>query len=124
MKVLIVDDSSTIRNIIGNVLVELGVKKENISQAHDGISAWDTLKNKHFDLILTDWNMPNMDGLELVDTIRGKYTSNKDIPIIMITTEGSKDEVLTALDAGVNNFISKPFNAETLRIKLEGLIKI
>jgi len=121
MRILIVDDSSTMRRIIGNVVQQLGVAKEDFDEAEDGVVAWKLFKEKNnYDVVLTDWNMPNMNGLELVKTIRKE---NKTIPIVMITTEGGKGEVITALKAGVNNYIVKPFSAEVLKEKLDGLVK-
>jgi two-component system chemotaxis response regulator CheY len=121
MKILIVDDSSTMRRIIGNVVQQLGVSKDDFDEAEDGVVAWKLFQEKgDYDVVLTDWNMPNMNGLELVKTIRAK---DKKIPIVMITTEGGKGEVITALKAGVNNYIVKPFSAEILKEKLDGLVK-
>ncbi|MGI6724413.1 MAG: response regulator [Arcobacteraceae bacterium] len=122
MKILIVDDSSTMRRIIGNVVMQLGFSKNDFDEAEDGIKAWKLLEEGRYDLVLTDWNMPNMNGLELVQKIRGGGNHTK-IPIIMITTEGGKAEVVTALKAGVNNYIVKPFSAEVLKEKLDGVMK-
>lgn len=122
MKILIVDDSSTMRRIIGNVVMQLGFTKENFDEAEDGVKAWKLLNEDNFDIILTDWNMPNMNGLELVKKVRAEGSHQK-TPIIMITTEGGKGEVITALKAGVNNYIVKPFNAGVLKEKLDGVLK-
>jgi two-component system chemotaxis response regulator CheY len=122
MKILIVDDSSTMRRIIGNVVMQLGFAKEDFEEAEDGLKAWKILSEAHYDVILTDWNMPNMNGLELVKKVRSEGTHQK-TPIIMITTEGGKSEVIAALKAGVNNYIVKPFNAEVLKEKLDGVLK-
>lgn len=124
MRILIVDDSSTMRRIIGNVVQQLGVKKENFDEAEDGVEAWKLLEGsgEPYDVVLTDWNMPNMNGLELVKKIRAGGRHQKK-PIVMITTEGGKGEVITALKAGVNNYIVKPFSAEVLKEKLDGLVK-
>jgi two-component system chemotaxis response regulator CheY len=123
MRILIVDDSSTMRRIIGNVVMQLGVTKDNFEEAEDGVEAWKLLESSQFDVILTDWNMPNMNGLELVKKIRGGGNHQK-TPVIMITTEGGKGEVITALKAGVNNYIVKPFGADVLKEKLSGVIKV
>ena len=123
MKILIVDDSSTMRRIIGNVVQQLGVKKDDFDEAEDGVVAWDLLQKNKYDVILTDWNMPNMNGLELVKHIRSAGSSHKTTPTVMITTEGGKTEVITALKAGVNNYIVKPFNAQTLKEKLDAFFK-
>ena len=122
MKILIVDDSSTMRRIIGNVVMQLGFSKENYDEAEDGLKAWNLLKENNYDVILTDWNMPNMNGLELVKKVRMEGTHIK-TPIIMITTEGGKNEVIEALKSGVNNYIVKPFPAETLKEKLDSVLK-
>jgi two-component system chemotaxis response regulator CheY len=120
MKILVVDDSSTMRRIIQNTLSRLGYK--DVIQAADGIEAWDALQsNPDIEVVITDWNMPNMNGLELVKKIRAeeKY---KSLPIIMVTTEGGKKEVITALKAGVNNYIVKPFTPQVLKEKLERVL--
>ncbi len=122
MKILIVDDSSTMRRIIGNVVMQLGFTKDSFDEAEDGVKAWKLLSESRYDVILTDWNMPNMNGLELVKKVRSEGIHQK-TPIIMITTEGGKGEVITALKAGVNNYIVKPFNAEVLKEKLDGVLK-
>jgi two-component system chemotaxis response regulator CheY len=123
MKILIVDDSSTMRRIIGNVVQQLGVKKDDFDEAEDGAIAWDLLQKNKYDVILTDWNMPNMNGLDLVKHIRSEGSAHKTTPTVMITTEGGKGEVITALKAGVNNYIVKPFNAKTLKEKLDSFFK-
>jgi len=120
MKILVVDDSSTMRRIIVNTLARLGYK--DVIQAADGVEAWEALqKNDDIGVVITDWNMPNMNGLELVKKIRAqeKY---KLMPIIMVTTEGGKKEVIIALKAGVNNYIVKPFTPQVLKEKLEGVL--
>jgi two-component system chemotaxis response regulator CheY len=110
------------RRIIGNVVMQLGFAKDNFDEAEDGVKAWKLLSEAHYDVILTDWNMPNMNGVELVKKIRSEGTHQK-TPIIMITTEGGKNEVITALKSGVNNYIVKPFSAEVLKEKLDGVLK-
>ena len=122
MRVLIVDDSSTMRRIIGNVVQQLGVTKDSFDEAEDGVVAWKLLTTNNYDVILTDWNMPNMNGLQLVKKIRSEG-NHKEVPIIMITTEGGKGEVITALKAGVNNYIVKPFSADILKEKLDDVIR-
>ncbi|BDQ29553.1 chemotaxis response regulator CheY [Helicobacter ailurogastricus] len=117
MKILIVDDSSTMRRIIRNTLQRLGY--EDILEAEHGVEAWGKLDaNDTTGVLITDWNMPEMNGLDLVKKVRadGRF---KDLPIIMITTEGGKAEVITALKAGVNNYIVKPFTPQVLKEKLE-----
>lgn len=117
MKVLIVDDSTTMLRIIKNTLDRIGIS--DVTMALDGVEALEAYKKDKFDLLITDWNMPNMNGLELVIKVRSE---NKDIPIIMITTEGGKREVITALKAGVNNYIVKPFTPQVLKEKLEVVV--
>jgi two-component system chemotaxis response regulator CheY len=108
------------RRIIGNVVQQLGISKQDFDEAEDGVVAWKLFQEKNdYDVVLTDWNMPNMNGLDLVKHIR---TVNKTVPIVMITTEGGKGEVITALKAGVNNYIVKPFSAEILKTKLEPIL--
>lgn len=102
--------------------MQLGIDKEDFDEAEDGVKAWNKLASKQYDVILTDWNMPNMNGLDLVKKVR-KEGNHQSTPIIMITTEGGKGEVITALKAGVNNYIVKPFNAEILKEKLDGVFK-
>jgi two-component system chemotaxis response regulator CheY len=122
MKILVVDDSSTMRRIIKNTLNHLGYK--DLLEAEDGAVAWEAMtQNPDIGVLITDWNMPNMNGLELVKKVRAeqKYT---DMPIIMVTTEGGKAEVITALKAGVNNYIVKPFTPQVLKEKLEAVLGI
>lgn len=120
MKILVVDDSSTMRRIIKNTLGRLGHK--DILEAEDGSEAWKIMKEDDgIEILVTDWNMPVMNGLELVQKVRAqeKYA---DLPIIMVTTEGGKGEVITALKAGVNNYIVKPFTPQVLQEKLEAVL--
>ncbi|MCG3136713.1 MAG: Chemotaxis protein CheY [Phycisphaerae bacterium] len=113
MKIMLVDDSRTIRNIQKKVLGELGYTE--IMEAGDGVEALNLYKQTTPDLMLVDWNMPNMDGITLVKTIR---QTDKNIPMIMCTTEAEKTRVIQALQAGVNNYVVKPFTAETLSEKI------
>ena len=120
MKLLVVDDSSTMRRIIKNTLQRLSHK--DILEAEHGLEAWGILEaNSDINVLITDWNMPEMNGLELVKKVRAeqKYI---DMPIIMVTTEGGKAEVITALKAGVNNYIVKPFTPQVLKEKLEDVL--
>ena len=113
MNILLVDDSRTIRNIQKRTLQQLG--HTDILEAEDGVQALAKFNEKAPDLMLIDWNMPNMSGLELVRKIR---ETNKTIPLIMCTTEAEKSRVLEAISAGVNNYIVKPFTAESLGEKI------
>lgn len=121
MKLLVVDDSSTMRRIIKNTLARLGYK--DILEAEHGVEAWDIMDSEgaSVKILVTDWNMPEMNGLELVQKVRGDDRF-KEIPIIMVTTEGGKAEVITALRAGVNNYIVKPFTPQVLKEKLEAVL--
>ncbi len=113
MKILLVDDSRTIRNIQKKVLAQLGF--EEIEEAADGVQALEKYKENKPDLMLVDWNMPNMDGITLIKTIR---QTDKEIPLIMCTTEAEKTRIIEALKAGVNNYVVKPFTAEALSEKI------
>ncbi len=113
MKILLVDDSRTIRNIQKNVLKQLG--HTDIEEAEDGVQALAAFNQQVPDLILIDWNMPNMDGITLIRKIR---EVNKEVPLIMCTTEAEKTRVLEAVKAGVNNYIVKPFTVESLGEKI------
>lgn len=116
MKLLVVDDSSTMRRIIKNTLARLGHK--DVLEGEDGVDGWNALNaNPDVDMLITDWNMPEMNGLELVKKVRADARF-ADLPIIMVTTEGGKAEVITALKAGVNNYIVKPFTPQVLKEKL------
>ena len=122
MKLLVVDDSSTMRRIIKNTLARLGYK--DVLEGADGVEGWNSLdSNPDIEMLITDWNMPEMNGLELVKKVRADDRF-KDLPIIMVTTEGGKAEVITALKAGVNNYIVKPFTPQVLKEKLGAVMGI
>jgi two-component system chemotaxis response regulator CheY len=114
MQVLVVDDSGTMRKIIVRALNSLGVNQ--IMEAGNGLEAWECFQNGSFDLVMTDWNMPEMNGIDLLRKIRG---INKQVPVIMITTEGEKCRVVEAIQAGVSDYLCKPFEFEALRAKIE-----
>ncbi len=116
MKFLVVDDSSTMRRIIKNSLKRIGF--EDIVEAENGKDALEKMAD--VDIILTDWKMPEMDGLEFVKRVR---SSNTTIPILMVTTNAAKDDIVEALKHGVNNYIVKPFTPETLKEKVEAVLK-
>lgn len=118
MKILTIDDSTTMRRIIINTLSRIGYK--DVVQADHGKSGLAKLEEGGVDLIITDWNMPEMDGLEFVKRVRaGDY---KDVPILMVTTNAAKEDIVEALQAGVNNYVVKPFTPETLKEKIELLL--
>jgi len=114
MKNMLVDDSRTIRNIEKNVLAQLGWT--DVLEAGDGVEALNLVESQMPDLFLVDWNMPNMDGLTLVKNLRAK---DRQVPIIMVTTEAEKARVVEAIKAGVNNYVVKPFTADTLGEKIK-----
>lgn len=115
-KILVVDDFSTMRRIVKNILKQLGY--ENIDEAEDGNQALNKIKGGSYDFIVTDWNMPNLDGLELCKAVRAD-AATKDIPILFVTAEAQKENVITAVQAGASNYIVKPFTAEILKGKIE-----
>ncbi len=114
MKILLVDDSRTIRNIQKNILSTLG--HTDIVESADGVEAIVKLKETSPDLILLDWNMPNMDGITFLKTIRKDGVTT---PVIMCTTEAEKSRVIQAVQAGANNYVVKPFSTETMAEKIE-----
>ena len=116
IKILVVDDMATMRRIIKGLLEQLGFK--NIDEAEDGKVALQKLKSQKYDFVITDWNMPNMTGLELVQEIR-KDPQLKSLPVLMVTAEAKKENVLLAIKAAVNNYIVKPFTAKVLKEKIE-----
>ncbi|MBN2706263.1 MAG: chemotaxis response regulator CheY [Deltaproteobacteria bacterium] len=116
MKIIIVDDFSTMRRIIKNILRQLGFN--NVQEADDGATAWPKIQSENFDLVITDWNMPKMSGLELLKNIRNDENL-KHIPVLMVTAEALKENIIEAVKSGVSNYIIKPFTAETMQEKLE-----
>ncbi len=120
IRILVVDDMSTMRRIIRTILNQLGY--ENIEEAENGKQALAKLRSEKFDFVVTDWNMPEMDGLTLVQEIR-KDENLKSLPVLMVTAEAKKENVLMALKAGVNNYIVKPFTPEVLKEKIEKIFK-
>jgi two-component system chemotaxis response regulator CheY len=116
MKVLVVDDFSTMRKIVRNILKQIGFN--NIIEADDGAAALSIIKSDKIDFVVTDWNMPNMTGLELLKKIRAEEKA-KNIPVLMVTAEGLAENVVDAVKSGVDNYIVKPFTAETIQTKIE-----
>lgn len=116
MKILVVDDFSTMRRIVKNVLKQLGY--ENIEEAEDGAQALSKLKNGGYGFMVLDWNMPNMDGLQLLQEVRKDPTLSA-LPVLMVTAEAEKTMVITAIQSGVNNYIVKPFTAEVFKEKMD-----
>ncbi len=120
MKVLVVDDFATMRKIVRNILKQIGF--EHITEAEDGNAALQVLKNETVGLVVTDWNMPNMTGLDLLRQIR-QNPQTASLPVLMVTAEGLKENVIEAVKAGVNNYVVKPFTAEVLQEKIEAIFK-
>lgn len=116
MKVLIVDDFATMRRIVKNILTQLGYK--NVIEADDGTTALDVLKSEKVELIISDWNMPKMTGLDLLKAVRAD-ASMANTPFIMVTAEAQQDNIILAVKAKVSQYIVKPFTAETLAEKLQ-----
>lgn len=119
MKVLIVDDFATMRRSLRNILKNIGFT--NISEADDGKTALKELRKAKYDLILCDWNMPEMSGLELLNKIRSD-DELKDLIFVMVTAEAQKDNIIKAIKAGVNSYIVKPLTAETVSEKLKKIL--
>ncbi len=122
MNVLVVDDYQTMIRIIKNLLKQLGFN--NVDEATDGTAAYELISTKKYGLVISDWNMEPMSGLDLLKKVRA--TANNDniskVPFIMITAESKTENVIAAKQAGVNNYIVKPFNAETLKTKISSVI--
>ena len=118
--ILFVEDSPTMRRIIANSLKRLGYP--DIIEAENGVDALDKIEGKTIDLLVTDWNMPEMNGADLVKNIRA-MPEYETLPIVMITTRGMKDDVIKAMKLGVNGYVIKPFTPEVLRTKLEAILK-
>lgn len=120
MKILIVDDFSTMRRIVKNLLRDLGFN--NTQEADDGLTALPMLKKGGFDFVVTDWNMPGMQGIDLLRNIRADEEL-KHLPVLMITAEAKREQIIEAAQAGVNGYIVKPFTAATLKEKLEKIFE-
>lgn len=120
MKFLVVHDFSTMRRIVRNLLKELGFT--NVDEAEDGQIALQKLNSLPFDFVVTDWNMPNMDGLTLLQNIRAT-PALKHLPVLMITAEAKKENIIAAAQAGASGYIVKPFTAATLSEKLEKIFE-
>jgi two-component system chemotaxis response regulator CheY len=119
INVLVVDDFASMRRIVKGVLKQIGFTK--IIEAEDGADALGVLKREAIDLVLADWNMPRMTGIELLKAVRDDE-SLKDAPFIMVTAEGQKDNVVEAVQAGVSNYIMKPFTPQTLEEKVKKVL--
>ncbi|MGE0859265.1 MAG: chemotaxis response regulator CheY [Gammaproteobacteria bacterium] len=120
MKILVVDDFSTMRRIIRNLLRDLGFS--NTDEADDGSTALPMLRTGKYDFLITDWNMPIMEGIDLVKTIRAD-ADLRDLPILMVTAEARREQIVAAAEAGVNGYIVKPFTAQTLEQKIQKIFE-
>ena len=120
MSILIVDDFSTMRRIVKSCLKQLGF--ENVTEAEDGAAALEKLQQGEFKFVISDWNMPNMMGIDLLRAVRGDQKL-KTLPFLMVTAETHKENVLEAARAGVSNYITKPFTADALQSKMETIFK-
>lgn len=120
MKILVVDDFSTMRRILKNLLKDLGFT--NVQEADDGTTALPMLVQGDFDFVVTDWNMPGMQGIDLLRAIRAD-NNLKHLPVLMVTAEAKKEQIVAAAQAGVNGYVVKPFTAATLKEKLEKIFQ-
>jgi two-component system chemotaxis response regulator CheY len=120
MKILIVDDFSTMRRIIKNLLRDLGFN--NTQEADDGLTALPMLKGGGFDFLVTDWNMPGMQGIDLLKEVRAD-AELANLPVLMVTAEQKREQIVEAAQAGVNGYIVKPFTAQTLKEKLDKIFE-
>ncbi|MCF1426690.1 MAG: chemotaxis response regulator CheY [Shewanella sp.] len=120
MKILIVDDFSTMRRIIKNLLSDLGFN--NTQEADDGSTALPMLQKGDFDFVVTDWNMPGMQGIDLLKAIRAD-NNLKHLPVLMVTAEAKREQIIAAAQAGVNGYVVKPFTATTLEAKLDKIFE-
>ena len=120
MKFLVVDDFSTMRRIIKNLLIDLGYA--NVTEADDGATALRTLQAGSFDFLITDWNMPGMAGLDLLKAVRADARLAK-MPVLMLTAEAKREQIIEAAQAGVNGYVIKPFTAVTLKEKIDKILE-
>jgi len=120
MKILVVDDFSTMRRIIKNLLRDLGFT--NTEEADDGVTALPMLQTGRFDFLVTDWNMPGMTGLDLLKEVR-KDANLVSMPVLMVTAESKREQIIEAAQAGVNGYVVKPFTAATLKEKIDKIVE-
>jgi two-component system chemotaxis response regulator CheY len=120
MKILVVDDFSTMRRIIKNLLSDLGFN--NVVEADDGNTALPVLKAGGIDFLITDWNMPGMTGIDLLRAVRGDDKLSE-LPVLLVTAEAKREQIVMAAKEGVNGYVVKPFNAQTLKEKIEAIFK-
>ena len=120
MKILIVDDFSTMRRIIKNLMRDLGYT--NTHEADDGNTALPMLKSGSFDFLITDWNMPGMQGIDLLKAVRAD-SALASLPVLLVTAEARREQIVAAAEAGVNGYIVKPFTAQTLKEKIDKIFE-
>ncbi|MGB7483703.1 chemotaxis response regulator CheY [Castellaniella ginsengisoli] len=120
IKILVVDDFPTMRRIVKNLLKDLGF--ENVDEAEDGAQALEKLRNGGFEFVVSDWNMPNMDGLTMLQNIRADPNLSS-LPVLMVTAEAKKENIIAAAQAGANGYVVKPFTAATLEEKLNKIFE-
>jgi two-component system chemotaxis response regulator CheY len=120
MKILIVDDFSTMRRIVKNLLRDLGFT--NTSEADDGLTALPMLQSGKYDFLVTDWNMPGMQGIDLLKAVRAD-ANLASLPVLMVTAESKKEQIVEAAQAGVNGYVVKPFTAATLKEKIDKIFE-
>ena len=122
LRVLVVDDQSSMRTIIKNMLIETKFQSSNIDEASDGLRAVEKLKTNHYDLIISDWLMPNLSGIRLLKIVKA-VPGFQNTPFLMVTAEGHKDSVIEAIKSGVDNYVIKPFSTEQIAKKLKTVIR-
>jgi len=120
IKILVVDDFSTMRRVVINLLKQIGYT--NIDEAEDGVVAWSKLQSGYYNFVITDWNMPNMDGLALLQRVRADRDIGH-IPVLMVTAEAKKENILAAAKAGANGYVVKPFSAQILDEKISKIFE-
>ena len=120
MRILVVDDFATMRKVIKNLLRQIGY--QNVTEAEDGVAALKELRSQKIDFVISDWNMPNMTGIELLRAVRADSELSS-LPFLMVTAESLKQNVVEAVKAGVSNYIVKPFTAEVLSEKIEKIVE-
>lgn len=119
LRFLVVDDFSTMRRIVKNFLNDLGY--DNVEEADDGTTALPLLRSGNVDFLITDWNMPEMQGLELLKIVRSDPALSK-LPVLLLTAEAKREQIVEAAQAGVNGYVVKPFTAQTLKDKIEKIL--
>ena len=119
MRFLVVDDSTTMRRIIINTLTKIGY--QDCTEASNGREGMERLAANGADMVITDWNMPEMSGIEFIRAIRAN-AATKDLPVLMVTTNAAKDDIVEAMRSGINNYVVKPFTADTIKEKIQAIL--